>query len=199
MEFLFFMCPVNSNLKLRQVAMNFFFLFQWLISLIWLKIFSLKPFFVLEKSLIFHGIFLPKVLLVAVFKNSGICEYYSMLKTKKKLNGPFLLKKTRKTEIMEFLFLKCSWKFMDTISHNETSLLKYFTCIKKIMHFFMMKNVNFVLFLWALLWHSKKITGIKIIVTTILTNLVTNSHFFLFCSFIETKNKNQVFSKLLVW
>ena len=31
--------------------------------------------------------------------------------------------KTRKTEIMEFLFAKCSWKFMDAILHNETNLL----------------------------------------------------------------------------
>ena len=39
----------------------------------------------------------------------------------------------------------------------------------------------------------------KIIVTIIPTNLVTNSLLFLFCPFIETKNKNQVFSKLVVW
>ena len=27
--------------------------------------------------------------------------------------------KTRKTEIIEYLFLKYSWKFMDMISHSE--------------------------------------------------------------------------------
>ena len=90
MEFLFLMCPVNSNLKLRQVVMKFAFLFQCLISSIWLKMLFLKPFFVLKKkTLIFHRIFLPKVLLAAVFKNSGICEYCSMFKAKKSLMGPF--------------------------------------------------------------------------------------------------------------
>ena len=57
------------------------------------KIPFLKPFFVPKKSLIFHGIFLPKKLLAVVFKNPDIREYFSMLKTKKKLNGPFLLTK----------------------------------------------------------------------------------------------------------
>ena len=74
--------------------MKFVFLFQCLISSINLKK-NLKPFFVL-KSLIFQRIFLPKVLLAAVFKNSGICEYASMLKTKKELNEPFLLTKLEK-------------------------------------------------------------------------------------------------------
>ena len=37
------------------------------------------------KSLIFQGMFLPKVLPAAVFKNSGICENCSMLKDKKSL------------------------------------------------------------------------------------------------------------------
>ena len=37
------------------------------------------------------------------------------------------------------------------------------------------------------------------IVTIISSNLVTNSLLSLFCPFIETKNKNQVFSKLVVW
>ena len=39
----------------------------------------------------------------------------------------------------------------------------------------------------------------KIIVTTIATNLVTNSFLSLFCPFIEAENKSQVFSKLAVW
>ena len=39
----------------------------------------------------------------------------------------------------------------------------------------------------------------KIIVTIIPTNLVANSLLSLFGAFIETKNKNQVFSKLVVW
>ena len=39
----------------------------------------------------------------------------------------------------------------------------------------------------------------KTIVTIIPTNLVTNSLSFLFCSFVETKNKNHIFSKLVVW
>ena len=39
----------------------------------------------------------------------------------------------------------------------------------------------------------------KIIVTIIPTRLVTNSLLFLFCSFVETKNNNQLSSKLVVW
>ena len=39
----------------------------------------------------------------------------------------------------------------------------------------------------------------KILVTIIPTNLVTNSLLSFFCNFIETKNKNQIFSKLVVW
>ena len=39
----------------------------------------------------------------------------------------------------------------------------------------------------------------KMIVTIISSNLVTNSLLPLFCPFIETKNKNQVLSKLVVW
>ena len=39
----------------------------------------------------------------------------------------------------------------------------------------------------------------KMIVTIIPTNLVTNSLLSLFCPFIETKIKNQVLSKLVVW
>ena len=37
----------------------------------------------------------------------------------------------------------------------------------------------------------------KIIVTIILTNLVTNSLLSLFCPFVETKTKNQIFSKIV--
>ena len=39
----------------------------------------------------------------------------------------------------------------------------------------------------------------KIIVTSTPTGLVTNSLLSSFCSFLQTKNKNQVFSKLVVW
>ena len=39
----------------------------------------------------------------------------------------------------------------------------------------------------------------KIIVTIIPTNLVTNSLLSLFLSFIESKSRNQIFSKLVVW
>ena len=39
----------------------------------------------------------------------------------------------------------------------------------------------------------------KIIVTSIPTDLVTNSLLSSFFSFLQTKNKNQVFSKLMVW
>ena len=39
----------------------------------------------------------------------------------------------------------------------------------------------------------------KIIVTIISTLLVTNSLSFSFCPFLQTKNKNQVSSKLMVW
>ena len=66
--------------------------------------------------------FLQKCSWQQFLKSSSFCEYCSMLKVKKKeLNEPFLLTKTRKTEIMEFLFLKCFWKFMDTISHSDPS------------------------------------------------------------------------------
>ena len=129
MEFLFLMCSVNSNLKLRQVIIKFVFLFQCLISPISLKIHFLKPFSLLKKSIIFHGIFLPKVLLAAIFKNSGICEYCSKLKAKK---GQWLLSigKTRETEIMEFLFLKCSWSLWIRFHTLRQVSLEKFTCIK---------------------------------------------------------------------
>ena len=39
----------------------------------------------------------------------------------------------------------------------------------------------------------------KIILTIILTDLFTNSLLSSFCSFLQTKNKNQVFSNLVVW
>ena len=39
----------------------------------------------------------------------------------------------------------------------------------------------------------------KIIVTIIPTDLVTNSILSSFCFFLQTKNKNQVFSNLVVW
>ena len=39
----------------------------------------------------------------------------------------------------------------------------------------------------------------KIIVTIIPTNLVTNSLLSLFLSFIESKSRNQIFSKLVLW
>ena len=149
MEFLFLMCSVNSNLKLRQVVMKFVFLFQCLISSIWLKILFLKPFFVLKKkTLIFHRIFFPKVLLATVFKNSGICEYCSMFKAKKSLMGPFYKQNLKNR--------KCSWKFMDTISHSKKSLLGKFYIHQENNALFMTKNVNFAFFSWTHLGHSKK-------------------------------------------
>ena len=39
----------------------------------------------------------------------------------------------------------------------------------------------------------------KIILTIFFTNLVTNSLSSLFFSFVETKNKNQIFRKLVIW
>ena len=39
----------------------------------------------------------------------------------------------------------------------------------------------------------------KIIVTIIPTNVVTSLLWSLFCPFEEIKNKNQIFSKLMVW
>ena len=39
----------------------------------------------------------------------------------------------------------------------------------------------------------------KIIVTIIPSSLVTNSILPLSCPFVETKNKNQILSKLVVW
>ena len=148
------MSSVNSNLELRQVVMKFVFLFQCLITSIWRKIHFSKPFFVLKKSLIFHGIFLPKVLLAAVFINSGICKYYSMLQTKKELNG------TLQTEIMVFLFLKCSSKFLDTISYSETNDLGKFYMHQKHNVPFTTKNLNFAFFPWTLLGYSEENTDI---------------------------------------
>ena len=40
---------------------------------------------------------------------------------------------------------------------------------------------------------------LKMTVTIIPTNLVTNSLLSLFCPFMETKNKNQILSKVVVW
>ena len=39
----------------------------------------------------------------------------------------------------------------------------------------------------------------KLIVTIIATNVVANSLLSLFCPALETKNKNQVLTKLVVW
>ena len=39
----------------------------------------------------------------------------------------------------------------------------------------------------------------KIILTMIPTDLVTNLLLFSFCPFLKTKNKNQVLSKLVIW
>ena len=39
----------------------------------------------------------------------------------------------------------------------------------------------------------------KIIVTIVSTFLVTNSLLSFFCPFVEAKNKNQIFSKLMIW
>ena len=153
MEFLFLMRSVNSNVKLRKV---FLILFQCLISSIWLKIHFLKPFFVVKKSLIFHEIFLPKVPLATIFKNSGICEYCSIFKAKINALWALSIGKTRKTEIMEYLFLKYSWNFMDMISHSETSLPGKFYIYQKNSVLLMKKKVNFAFFLWSLLGHSKK-------------------------------------------
>ena len=52
---------------------------------------------------------------------------------------------------MEFLFLKCSRKFMDTISHSETSLLGNFYMHEKNNVPFMIKNISFAFFPWPLL------------------------------------------------
>ena len=61
---------------------------------------------------------------------------------------------------MEFLFLKYSGKFMDTISHNETSFVTKFYMREENNVPFMTKNVNFAFFPWTLLGHSKKNTEI---------------------------------------
>ena len=72
MEFLFLICSVNSNSKIKANGNE-----VCLISSIWLKMKKS------EKIAHFHEIFLPKVLQAAVFENAGICEYCSMLKAKK--------------------------------------------------------------------------------------------------------------------
>ena len=64
--------------------------------------------------------------------------------------------KTRKTEIMAFLFLTCSWKFMDGISHSGTSLLGTFYMHQENNAPFTTKNVNFLSFPWTLLGYSKR-------------------------------------------
>ena len=74
----------------------------------------------------------------------------------KKASWALSIDKTRKTEIMEFLFLKCCWKFMYTISHNGTSLLGTFYIHPDNNAPFTTKNVNFLSFPWTLLGHSKK-------------------------------------------
>ena len=57
---------------------------------------------------------------------------------------------------MEFLFLEYSWKFMDAISHSETSPLgKLYMHLEKNAPF-MAKKENFAFFPWTLLGHSKK-------------------------------------------
>ena len=125
MEFLFLMCSVNSSLKLKQVVMKFVFLYPCLISWIWLKIHFLKSFFVLKNSLTFHGIFLQKVLPAAVLKIHVSVSTAACAKSKK-ASWVLSIDKIRKTEIVEFLLLKYFWKFMDTTSHSETSLLGKF-------------------------------------------------------------------------
>ena len=45
---------------------------------------------------------------------------------------------------------------MDTISHNETSLLRKFYMHQENNAPFVTKNVNFEFFPWTLLGHSKK-------------------------------------------
>ena len=49
---------------------------------------------------------------------------------------------------------------MDTISHNETSLVTKFYMRQENNAPFMTKNVNFAFFPWTLLGHSKKNTDI---------------------------------------
>ena len=63
---------------------------------------------------------------------------------------------------MEFLFLKCSSKFVNTISHSETSLLTKFYMYQENDAPFMIKNVNFPFFQWTLLRHSKKTLSLNI-------------------------------------
>ena len=60
---------------------------------------------------------------------------------------------------MEVLFLKCSRKFKDTISHSETSHLGKIYMHQENNAPFMTKIINFAFFLWALLGHSKKHTS----------------------------------------
>ena len=49
-------------------------------------------------------------------------------------------------KIMEFLYLKCFWKSVDTILPGETSLLGKFYMHQENNAPFMAKNVSFVLF-----------------------------------------------------
>ena len=49
-------------------------------------------------------------------------------------------------KIMEFLYLKCFWKSVDTISPSETSLLGKFYMHQENNAPFMTKNVSFALF-----------------------------------------------------
>ena len=59
---------------------------------------------------------------------------------------------------MEFIFLKCTWTFTDTISQNETSLHGKFYMHQENNAPFIIKNVNFAFFPWTHLGHFKKKT-----------------------------------------
>ena len=70
-----------------------------------------------------------------------------------------------------------------------------------------LKGLTVLCFKWSAKKHciAKILQGterdfyITLILTMFPTSLVTNSLSSLFCTFIETKNKNQIFSKLVVW
>ena len=52
---------------------------------------------------------------------------------------------------------------------------------------------------WFCLQEFERQLYMKIIVTIFPINIVTNLLLSLFCLFVETKNKNQIFIKLVIW
>ena len=132
MEFLFLMCSVNSNVKLRQLVLKFVFFFPCLISSIWLNIHFLKPFFALKNHSFFMEYFFQKCSWQQFLKNQVSVSTEAYLKPRK-LNGPFLLTKLEKPKQWNFYFYNALGNLWMQFHTVRQVYLKNFTCIKKIM------------------------------------------------------------------